>query len=112
MDSKGHGSKRKFFLFSDCLLLVKPLKGGKYQKVYEPIPIENCIVWDMKQDKSIKNAFKIVRTDSTDQLIWSCPSSMLKETWMNIINESISNSGGKIKLCPLHFLQCIQFSAH
>jgi len=82
-----------FFLFNDTLLIGKPsltLVGNKctYKDL---IPIDKVIVWDVKEEGKIKNAFTIVRTDKKDKTSYSCSTKEEKEQWVNCINEGIIN---------------------
>ena len=91
---KSHYMKRHFFLFNNLLLITKVgLLKSKHTVKYS-IPIENCIVWD-KTDLPGKIAFQIVRTDSTEKVVFICTSDGMKTNWMNQINDCISASGGK-----------------
>ena len=82
--------QRHFYLFNNLLLITKEVKG-KHTVKYS-IPIENCIVWD-RTDIPGKDAFQIVRTDSTMKVVFVCPSEVMKSNWMGDINDCISSSG-------------------
>lgn len=89
---RGQTKKRHFFLFNKLLLVTKKSPKGKHFAKYA-IPVENCIIWD-KNDLGDLNAFQVVRTDSTEKVIFVCPTPALKDNWMSKINETISANGG------------------
>ena len=87
-----HGQlrKRHFYLFNKLLLVTKKNPKGKHA-AKRVIPIKNCLVWD-KNDLPDLHAFQLVRTDSTEKIIFVCPTPGLKENWMSKINEAISEN--------------------
>lgn len=48
IDAKGKSDKRRFYLFEDKMVVVKP-KGSKYLFISE-LPIEKLVIWDVKDD--------------------------------------------------------------
>jgi len=75
-------------LFLTCPSLT--LVGNKYT-YKDLIPIDKIIVWDVKEEGKLKNAFTIVRTDKKDKTSYSCSTKEEKAQWVNCINEGIIN---------------------
>jgi len=92
-------AKRHFFLFNDMILIAKEV-GKKYKKL-SVIPIDKCIIWDIKAGssevpKSTKAAFSIVRTDkvpegTSGKLIMCAKTPTDKELWISSINSAIAS---------------------
>lgn len=95
----GKLKKRHFFMFNKLLLITKKTPKGKHiTKHY--VPVDNCIIWD-KNDLGEHHAFQIVRTDSTEKIIFVCSSHAIKENWIAKINEIVCNNIGFAVKHPL-----------
>ena len=58
LDSKtGKLSRRHFFLFSDMILIAKSI--GKKYKLQTVIPLDSCIIWDVKEDSELRKCLSI-----------------------------------------------------
>ena len=105
-------SKRHFFLFNDMIVIAKEM-GKKFKKL-STIPLDNCIIWDIKAGsseirklleltqvylltpsvaKNVKHAFSIVRTDKSadgGRLVVCAKTASDKDKWINEINSAIA----------------------